>query len=159
MNLMKRIFQLLIVSVIILFTACDDKIETNVPTLPVNAINLDGTWELTRLNEAPLADSTFVYIVLSRKNQTFRIYENMASMYPRLVTGSFELENDYKTGDIISGVYDYEGGAWNHEYLITNLYKECMTWTATDDAADVQQFVRVAEVPSHIIEAVREVEK
>lgn len=156
---MRRIFNLLILSLMLLFAACDDKIETNIPALPVNAINLDGTWELTRWNEAPLADSTYVYVVLSRKGQTFRIYENMASMYPRLVTGKFELKNDYKIGDIISGSYDYEGGVWNHEYLITNLYEECMTWTATDDAADVQQFVRVAEVPSYIVESVREVEK
>lgn len=156
---MKRIFHFLIVSLAILFVACDDKIETEVPTLEVNAINLDGTWELAHWNDAPLADSTYVYIVLNRKNQTFRIYENMASMYPRLVTGSFELKKDYKVGDIISGIYDFEGGSWNHEYLITNLYKESMTWTATDDASDVQQFMRVAEVPSYIVEAVREIKE
>ena len=155
---MKRIFPLLFVSLALLSTACDDKLETSVPALEVNAINLDGTWELTRWNEAPLADSTYLYVVLSRKSQTFRIYDNLGTMYPRLVTGTYELEKDYKVGDIISGTYDYEGGVWNHDYLITCLHEECMTWTATDDAADVQHFVRVAEVPSCIVEAVREVE-
>ena len=157
MYIMKRIFPLLIVSLVLLFAACDDKIEP-IPTLEVNAINLDGTWQLTEWRDAPLADSTYVYVVLSRKDLAFRIYDNLSSMYPRLLTGSFELEKDYKVGDIISGTYDHERGAWNHEYLITCLHKECMTWTATDDATDAQHFVRVAEVPSYIVEAVREVE-
>lgn len=153
---MKRLPYLLIASLALLFSACEEKIEP-IPTLEVNAINLDGTWQLTEWRNAPLADSTYVYIVLSRKDQTFQMYENMASMYPRLTTGEFELANDYQKGDIISGTYDYEGGAWSHEYLVTDLYEESMKWTATDDATDVQKFVRVASVPTHIIEAARNI--
>ena len=156
MYIMKRIFPLLIVSLVLLFAACDDKIEP-IPTLEVNAINLDGTWQLTEWRDAPLADSTYVYVVLSRKDLAFRIYDNLSSMYPRLATGEFELTNDYKAGDVISGVYDYEGGAWNHEYRVTDLYEESMIWTATDDVTDVQKFVRVSEVPTYIVEAVRKV--
>lgn len=156
MNNMKRFPHLLIASLMLLFAACEDKIEP-IPTLEVNAINLEGTWQLTEWRNAPLADSTYVYIVLDRKEQAFRIYDNMASMYPRLATGLFTLDNDYKLGDIISGTYDHEGGAWNHEYLVTDLYEESMTWTATDDATDVQKFVRVASVPAHIIEAARNI--
>ena len=153
---MKRFSHLFIVSLVVLFSACDDKIEP-IPALEVNAINLDGTWQLAEWRDAPLADSTYVYIVLSRKDLTFRIYDNLSSMYPRLATGEFELTNDYKAGDVISGVYDYGGGAWNHEYRVTDLYEGSMIWTATDDVADVQKFVRVSEVPTYIVDAVREV--
>ena len=58
-------------------------------------------------------------------------------------------------GDVISGTYDYDLGAWEHEYVITDLYEKSMTWTAKDDASYVQEFVRVDAVPAEIVEAVR----
>lgn len=154
---MKKIINALFLALFVVCTGCTEPEEMPIPTLEVNYINLDGAWQLTEWQDAPLADSTFLYIVLDRKEHTFKIYENMASMYPVLLTGSFELENDYKVGDIIRGTYDHENGNWNHEYLITSLYEESMVWTATDDATDKQKFERVAEVPAHILEAVREV--
>ena len=154
---MKKIFHLLIVTFVFFFAACDDTTETIIPTLEVNPINLNGTWQLAEWRNAPLADSTYVYIILSRKDLSFRIYDNMASMYPSLTSGTFELENDYKLGDIISGIYDYEQGSWNHSYIVTDLNEESMIWTATDDATDVQKFVRVASVPTHIMESAREI--
>jgi hypothetical protein len=156
MNLMKRFSQLFIASVVLLMAACDDEIETVLPTpLEVNVMNVEGTWRLAEWRGAPLADSTFVYMVLDRKGQMFSLYENMASMYPRLVTGKFELEKEHKQGDVIRGTYDHELGAWNHDYLVTALYAESMVWIATDDETDKQKFVRVADVPEHILEAVR----
>ena len=68
----------------------------------------------------------------------------------------FEITNDWRVGDVISGTYDYENGVWNHDYIVTDLYQESMLWTAKDDATEVQKFVRVAEVPASIIEAVRQ---
>ena len=76
-------------------------------------------------------------------------------MYPVLFTGKYALEYDWRVGDVISGTYDYDLGAWGHEYVITDLYENTMTWTAKDDASYVQKFVRVAEVPTEIVEAVR----
>lgn len=151
---MKKITNLLMLFAIALFAACDDPIDTTEPTLEVKPYNLEGTWQLAEWNGASLADSTYVYLVLDRK-LTFEIYQNTASMYPMLYTGTYELEEDWRVGDVISGKYDYEQGAWNHEYVITNLYKESMTWTSKGDAADVQKFVRVDKVPDEIVEAVR----
>lgn len=150
---MKKITNLLMLLAIALFASCDDPIE--IPeTLEVKPYNLEGTWMLAEMNGAALADGSYVYLVIDR-GYTFEIYENTASMYPVLFTGKYELEYDWRAGDVISGTYDYELGAWGHEYVITDLYKNSMTWTAKDDASYVQKFVRVAEIPSEIVEVVR----
>lgn len=151
---MKKIFPLLFLALMTAFTACEKPIE-EIPALEVNYINLDGTWQLAEWNDAPLADGTWLYIVLDRKEHTFKVYDNLNSMYPHLSTGVFEITNDWRVGDIISGTYDYANGAWNHDYIVTDLYQESMLWTAKDDAAEVQKFVRVAEVPADIVDAVR----
>lgn len=151
---MKKIFPLLLLTLTTAFTACEKPIE-EIPALEVNYINLDGTWLLAEWNDAPLADGTWLYIVLDRKEHTFKVYDNLNSMYPHLSTGVFEITNDWRVGDIISGTYDYDNGAWNHDYIVTDLYQESMLWTAKDDATEVQKFVRVAEVPADIMDAAR----
>ena len=150
---MKKITCLLMLFAVALCVACDEKIETP-ETLEVKPYNLEGAWLLSELNGGALADGTYVYLVLDR-GYTYEIYENTASMYPVLFTGKYELEYDWRVGDVISGTYDYDLGAWGHEYVITDLYEKTMTWTAKDDASYVQKFVRVAEVPAEIVEAVR----
>ena len=153
---MKKLFNILMLALIAVCTSCTPE-ETPEPTLPVNTYNLDGTWQLAQLNEATLADSTYLYIVLNRKG-TFSIYTNLSSQYPVMQTGSFTIEEDWRVGSIISGTYDFGQGAWHNEYIITDLYKGSMVWTAKQDATDVQKFVRIDEVPEHIAEAVRPVE-
>lgn len=150
---MKKITKLLMLFVAALFVACDEPIELP-ETLKVTPYNLDGAWQLTEQSGSPLADGTYVYLVLDNK-YTFQIYDNMGSGYPVLSTGAYELEYDWRVGDIISGVYDHQLGAWGHEYVITDLYEESMVWTAKDDSTYVQKYARVAEVPEHIVKAVR----
>ena len=150
---MKKIINLLLLLAVVLFVACDETIEAP-ETLEVKPYNLEGTWVLAELNGDALADSAYVYLVIDR-GYTYEIYENTASMYPVLFTGKYELEYDWRVGDVISGTYDYDLGAWAHEYVITNLYEKSMTWTAKDDASYVQEFVRVDAVPAEIVEAVR----
>lgn len=152
---MKKIIPLLLLATITTFTACEKPAEIVSP-LEVNYINTDGTWQLSEWNDAPLAEGTWLYIVLDRKSHTFKVYDNLSSMYPHLSTGTFEITNDWRIGDIISGTYDHGNGAWGHEYIVTDLYKESMIWTAKDNATDKQKFVRVAEVPTQIIEDVRQ---
>ena len=150
---MKKIINLLLLLAVVLFVACDETVETP-ETLEEKPYNLEGTWVLAELNGDALADSAYVYLVIDR-GYTYEIYENTASMYPVLFTGKYELEYDWRVGDVISGTYDYDLGAWAHEYVITNLYEKSMTWTAKDDASYVQEFVRVDAVPAEIVEAVR----
>ena len=82
-----------------------------------------------------------------------------------MYTGTYELEYDWRVGDVISGVYDYGQGTWSNEYIITDFYEESMTWTVKVDnpketTPEVQKFVRVHKevdkVPSHIVEATRQ---
>ena len=150
---MKKLTNIFMLMLLLVGVSCTpDVIEET--TLPVNNYNIDGTWQLAEWNNAPLADGTFLYIVLDSKG-TFCIYNNINSMYPVMQTGHFAIEKDWRIGDIISGTYDHELGTWNNEYIITDLYKESMVWTAKDDATDIQEFVRVVAVPEHIEEAVR----
>ena len=155
---MKKIINLLMLLAVVLFAACDDPIETP-DTLEVKPYNLEGAWRLETVDDNALAKGTYVYVVLDRK-YGFEIYQNTSSMYPVLYTGTYKLEYDWRIGDVISGVYDYEQGKWANEYVITDLYKESMTWTSKADAekgevAEVQKFVRIDAVPSHIVDAVR----
>lgn len=150
---MKKITNLLMLLAVTLLAACEKPIE--VPdTLDVKPYNLEGVWKLATLNGNAPAEGTYVYVVLDRR-YGFEIYQNTASMYPVLYTGTYELEYDWRIGDVISGIYDYEQGKWAHEYIITDLYKESMVWTAKDDASYVQKFVSVDEVPVEIVEAAR----
>jgi hypothetical protein len=150
---MKKLTNIFMLMLLLMGVSCTpDVIEET--TLPVNNYNIDGTWQLAEWNNAPLAEGTFLYIVLDSKG-TFCIYNNINSMYPVMQTGHFAIEKDWRIGDIISGTYDHELGRWNNKYIITDLYKESMVWTAKDDATDIQKFVRVVAVPEHIEEAVR----
>ena len=152
---MKKITNLLMLLAVALLAACDDFVETLKPTLEVKPYNLDGTWKLETLNGKQLADSTYVYLVLDRK-YAFELYQNTSSMYPMMYTGDYELDYDWRVGDVISGVYDYGLGTWSHEYVVTDLYEQSMMWTAKDDSTFVQKFVRVdGGVPAHIVAAVR----
>lgn len=150
---MKKLTNIFMLMLLLVGVSCTpDVIEET--TLPVNNYNIDGTWQLAEWNNAPLAEGTYLYIVLDSKG-TFCIYNNINSMYPVMQTGHFAIEKDWRIGDIISGTYDHELGTWNNEYIITDLYKESMVWTAKDDATDIQKFVRVVAVPEHIEETVR----
>lgn len=155
----KKITTLLMLLAVVLFAACDDPIDTP-DTLEVKPYNLEGTWRLSTVDGNTLADGTYVYLVLDRK-YGFKIYQNTSSMYPVLYTGTYKLEYDWRKGDIISGVYDYEQGKWSNEYVVTDLCKESMNWTSKADAtkgevAEVQKFVRVDKVPGDIVDAARQ---
>ena len=150
---MKKIANLLMIVSVALFAACEKPV-TPEPTLKVTPYNLEGVWQLAEWNGAPLADSTYVYIAIDR-DLSYEMYQNTNSMYTERITGDYEIEEDWKVGFVISGTYDHEQGAWNHEYIISNLYEESMTWTAKDDATDVQKFVRVSEIPDGIVKDAR----
>ena len=77
---MKKTVHLILVAVMAIMTACE-KEEMSVPALEVNYINLDGTWQLAEWRGEPLAEGTWLYIELDRKEHTFKIYDNISTMY------------------------------------------------------------------------------
>lgn len=150
---MKTLFRMMaLFALLFCFASCNDDEEAKVPTLEVNAANLDGTWKLTEWNGESLADGTYCYITFIRKDKTFKIYQKFDSMYARLITGTFAIEEDDYLGYVISGTYDYQMGDWNKEYIVTDLLQSgSMIWTVKNDNTDVSKYERCDKVPSEII--------
>ncbi len=140
------------------FIACNDEAEEALPqTLEVNYANLNGTWQLVKWNEAEIEPGLYCYITFDRNERTFKMYQKFDSMYARCITGSFSIEEDYYLGYLISGTYDYEQGAWNHEYIVTDLTVDgSMTWTAKDDVNDQSIYRRCDGVPEEIVAEARD---
>ena len=154
MKYLKKLFTLLVIALFACgFAACSsDDDEPEEPSLEVTPNNLHGTWKLAEWNGEPLAEGTYCYIVLNRKDQTFEMYQKFDSMYGRHITGSFAIKNDPYQGYIISGSYDYGKGDWNQSYLVTRLLASgSMIWTAKDDVTDICRYERCKDVPAEIL--------
>lgn len=158
---MKTFFKILTFVILSVgFSSCNEDDEPIVAQLEINYANLNGTWQLVQWNGASLADGSYCYIQLNRKDHTFKLYHNMDSMYARLITGTFNLENSPNLGYIISGEYDYGQGSWNAEYIITDLLETgSMIWTVNGDAHDVSLYKRCDAIPDNILAEVGEVEE
>lgn len=134
------------------FTACSEHEEPEVVTLDVNYANLNGTWYLSEWNGQPLPDGVYFYVIFNRADHSFKIYQNMDSMYARLITGTFEIQDDPYLGFVLSGEYDNGNGEWNNEYIVTDLLETgSMIWTVKDDADDVSKYQRCDGVPEEIV--------
>ena len=117
--------------------------------LEVNANNISGKWQLMQWNESSLNDDTYVYIDIVRNDRTYTMYQNIDSFkdVPHKVTGSYYLEVDPAVGAVIRGNYDHDSGDWAHRYIITDLTRTKMVWTAKDDPTFVQIWNRVDSIP------------
>ena len=119
------------------------------PLLEVNANNISGKWQLMQWNESSLNDDTYVYIDIVRNDRTYTMYQNIDSFkdVPHKITGSYYLEVDPAVGAVIRGNYDHDSGDWAHRYIITDLTRTKMVWTAKDDPTFVQIWNRVDSIP------------
>lgn len=145
----KRVFTALVAT---LLMACSESNEVKGPEyLDVTPNNLSGEWVMSSWEGNAPAEGSYVYIELMRSDRTFKIYQNIDSVTPRLLTGIYNIENDPEYGAIIRGTYDYGGGDWAHRYIVTSLTSERMVWCAKDDPSDVTVYVR-CEIPAHITE-------
>ena len=117
--------------------------------LEVNANNISGKWQLMQWNESSLNDDTYVYIDIVRNDRTYTMYQNIDSFkdVPHKITGSYYLEVDPAVGAVIRGNYDHDSGDWAHRYIITDLTRTKMVWTAKDDPTFVQIWNRVDSIP------------
>lgn len=133
--------------------ACSDEKAYVEPQLEVTPNNLAGSWELKSWNGGlDLAEGNYVYVEFIRKDSRFNLYQNIDSFSPRLLTGIFAVELDEVLGAILRGIYDYEGGEWNHRYIVKSLTANQMVWVAKDNPDDVSVYER-AEIPSEILDA------
>ena len=147
-----NIIKVLFMFVISLMTvSCSDDDEVVVKSLEVNPITLHGQWKLQEVNGSEIPSDIYVYIDFKRQDKTFNLYQKQDSQLPRKITGKFDVEYDYNIGYILSGTYDYEQGAWNNKYIVTDLLEEgSMIWTVKD-GDEISKYVRVDEIPSEIL--------
>lgn len=148
MNIIKRI--IFVAAAVAALAACSSKEGTEpLPEyLEVNANNISGNWKLESLNGEALAGETFLYMKFVRNDKTFSMWYNMDSFsdIPHHSTGDFNIVNDIEFGAVIKGKYDHDGGMWSHDYIVSKLTADEMTWTAFDNPEYVQVFVRVDEI-------------
>lgn len=151
----KTIFRLMAVFLMMIaIQGCssDDDKHTLEPTLDVTPANIAGVWKLEEWNSRPLPQGTYCYIIFTRKERSFRMFQKFDSMYARCITGVYAIDKDKLGNYIISGEYDYQMGEWNNSYVVTELYASgSMLWTAKDNPDDVCRYVRLDAVPEDII--------
>ena len=137
--------------------ACNKQEEEVELPLEVNYVHLHGTWKLAEMDGSETPEGVYCYLVLDREEHTFKMYDNLSSMYARLNTGHFELVNDVHKGDKISGKYDYSRGEWKDEFMITELMPSgSMIWTGVAHPDHVQKFIRCESVPEEIVKEARQ---
>lgn len=138
------------------FTACNKENNVEQTVITLTPADLDGTWYLKDLNGEPLDEGLYVYITFDRKERTFVMYENIASMYSHKTTGTFSIVQDEELGSIISGEYDYEQGVWN-EYVVKEMDGSSLSLCLKDNPEDISVYTRCEEVPAEIINGSRTV--
>ncbi len=135
--------------------ACDDDKQPVDPYLNVTANNLAGTWRVAAWHGEPLAEGSFVYLEFVRKDQLFKLYQNLDSFGPVIRSGRFSITTDEKLGaSVLSGDYDHSLNAtWAHRYVVRDLTKTSMTWIVTTDESDVTVYERCDAIPEEILAA------
>ena len=128
--------------------SCSEKISDS-DFLNVTPNNISGSWRLESSCGEPLAEGLYVYIDFDRKERSFEMFQNTDSFATRCITGRYFIYTDYEAGAVIRGDYDYGNGAWEHRYVVTDLTKSRMTWTALDNEEFVNVYVR-CEIPELI---------
>lgn len=153
---MKNILKIVALSLsLAVAVACDDDKQPVDTSLPVTSNNIAGTWQLARWNDAPLADDSYVYLRIIRKDNLFELYQNLDSFQARKLTGRFTLYDDEELGTLIRGLYDYGTGEWQHRYIVRDLTADRMVWVALDDPDDISVYVRCDAIPQEIIDQSR----
>ena len=153
---MKNILKIVVLSLALAAAvACDDDKQPVDTSLPVTSNNIAGTWQLARWNDAPLADGSYVYLHIIRKDNLFELYQKLDTFQARKLTGRFALNEDEELGTLIRGLYDYGTGEWQHRYIVRDLTADRMVWVALDDPDDISIYVRCDAIPQEIIDQSR----
>lgn len=149
---MKRFLKTMALMLVLVLASCTRDEETAPQQLEVTPNNISGIWTLSEVNGEQLPDGLYCYIEFVRRDRTYTMYQKFDSMYPRRLTGSYEITKDDYKGYILSGKYDYGTGDWNNSYIVTELYEESMLLTADAQSGDVCKYVRCNEVPDEIVD-------
>ena len=149
---MKRFLKTMALMLVLVLASCTRDEETAPQQLEVTPNNISGIWTLSEVNGESLPDGLYCYIQFVRRDRSYTMYQKFDSMYPRRLTGSYEITKDDYKGYILSGKYDYGTGDWNNSYIVTELYEESMLLTVDASNGEVCKYVRCNEVPADIVE-------
>ena len=132
--------------------ACSPDEDLTPQSLDVTPNNISGVWKLADVNGEALPEGVYCYMEFVRRDRTFTIYQKFDSMYPRRLTGSFEITKDVYKGYILSGKYDYGTGNWNNSYIVSSLFENFMVLTVDGENGEMCKYVRCNEVPAEIVD-------
>ena len=136
-------------AVAVLAIACQkEQAGPQVEYLDVTPNNIAGQWKLVEWDGQPLAEGTYFYIEIIRKDKKYTIWQNFDSIPGNAheVTGTYNIVTDITS--VIRGKYDFDGGLWTYDYEVRNLTSDSMTWVAVDKGNNfTQKFVRVSDIP------------
>lgn len=146
-----RLLNRLIATLIVVATIAGCEKPAPLPTqekIAVTYAALDGCWQLSMWQGAPIAEDTYLYIEFDRKEHRYTMWDNIDSMYATDTTGKFALTEEEDGTYTLSGTYDYGVGDWSCDYRveITNEGND-MRWVSLSGSHQVMNFVRVAEIP------------
>ena len=116
--------------------------------LDVTANNIKGKWRLQKWNGSELLSATYLYLDIER-DMTYTMYQNVDSFadVPHVITGEYYLYPEDLVGMVIRGNYDHSNEEWTARYVISSLTQSRMTWVNKNDPSQIQEFVRVNEIP------------
>ena len=154
MNILMKTFLKTIAFMLVLtgVFACSPDEDLTPQSLDVTPNNISGVWKLADVNGEALPEGVYCYMEFVRRDRTFTIYQKFDSMYPRRLTGSFEITKDEYKGYILSGKYDYGTGNWNNSYIVSSLFENFMVLTVDGENGEMCKYVRCNEVPAEIVD-------
>lgn len=146
-----RLLNRLIATLIVVATIAGCEKPAPLPTqekIAVTYAALNGCWQLSMWQGAPIAEDTYLYIEFDRKEHRYTMWDNINSMYATDTTGTFALTEEEDGTYTLSGTYDYGVGDWSCDYRVelTNEGND-MRWVSLSGSHQVMNFVRVAEIP------------
>ena len=145
-----RLLQRIVATLIVVATIAGCEKPAPLPTeekIAVTYAALDGCWQLSMWQGAPMAEDTYLYIEFDRREHRYTMWDNIDSMYATDTTGTFAITEEDGTYTL-SGTYDYGVGDWSSDYRVTLSNKgERMQWISRSGSFQTMDFVRIEAIP------------
>ena len=145
-----RLLQRIVATLIVVATIAGCEKPAPLPTeekIAVTYAALDGCWQLSMWQGAPMAEDTYLYIEFDRREHRYTIWDNIDSMYATDTTGTFAITEEDGTYTL-SGTYDYGVGDWSSDYRVTLSNEgERMQWISRSGSFQTMDFVRIEAIP------------
>ena len=146
-----RLLQRIVATLIVVATIAGCEKPAPLPTeekIAVTYAALDGCWQLSMWQGAPMAEDTYLYIEFDSREHRYTIWDNIDSMYATDTTGTFAITEEEDGTYTLSGTYDYGVGDWSSDYHVTLSNEgERMQWISRSGSFQAMDFVRIEAIP------------